>query len=74
MNPEQYLDDRYDHVQKFDKQKMDHGQIARIEGHSLNTKACVNRNLHNGETKNMIIKAKITDGPHIYLAGDEVEQ
>lgn len=67
------LDHRYDHVLIFNRQEMRLSQLTRIDDYSLNQTICVNRNLHNGQTKHIRIRAKIREGNIIYIAGNEAQ-
>lgn len=68
---ETLLDQKYDHVLDFNEQEMELSQLARLDDYSTGQRICINRNLHNGDTKHIKIKAKAKENQKIYIAGDE---
>lgn len=67
---ESFLEQKYDHVLAIDKKDVKISQLSRLDDLSLDQRICVNRNLHNGQTKNIKIQAKIQDNGNLYIAGD----
>ena len=67
---ESFLELKYDHVLAIDKKDVKISQLTRLDDLSLDQRICVNRNLHNGQTKNIKIQAKTQDNGKLYIAGD----
>lgn len=69
--PAIFLARKYDHVLEFDRDKMKLSQLSDFDDYAIDQRICVNRNLHNGDTKHIKIKAKIREGDKLYIAGNE---
>lgn len=74
QNVETFLDAKYDHVLKFERDNMKLGQLSHFDDYAIDQRICVNRNLHNGQTTHINIKAKMREGDYLYIAGNEAHK
>lgn len=69
---ENFLNTKYDHVLSYDMKDLKISQLARIHDIDMQQRICVNRNLHNGQTRHIKVEAKIEDNGKLYIAGNYV--
>jgi len=67
---EDVLDKKYDQVLSYPRRKMPMSEYNLVENISLGQTICTQRNLHNGDTRNMKVRAKVEHEGTIYIAGD----
>lgn len=67
---EDVLKQKYDEVLSYPRREIPMSEYNRLEDISLGQTICTHRNLHNGDTKNMKVRAKVEHEGTIYVAGD----
>ena len=71
LKTEEFLDNNYQYVLKLDYKELTPESLDRFRKHKTEDTVCVDRNLHNGQTKEITVKAIIETNKAYYIAGHE---